>query len=102
MTAMGKCYPHPKVIAEIQINSVVLQGYKPDNTTHTGPRAPRVATIHDVTKKPGRVLRRPSVVFHAYVSNYVNHSIISLKHIGPPSLEKGPIASGFQSLVFYR
>jgi hypothetical protein len=27
-----------------------------------------VATIHDMTKKPGRVLPRPSVVFHAYAS----------------------------------
>jgi hypothetical protein len=28
--------------------------------------------------------------------------IIMLNHIGPPSLEKGPIVSGFQPLVFYR
>jgi hypothetical protein len=28
--------------------------------------------------------------------------IILLNHIGPPSLEKGPTASGFQPLVFYR
>jgi hypothetical protein len=27
-----------------------------------------VATIHDVTKKLGRVLPRPSAVFHAYIS----------------------------------
>jgi hypothetical protein len=45
-----------------------LQGYKPDNTTHTARRAPRVATVHDVTKKPGRVLPHPSAVFHAYAS----------------------------------
>jgi hypothetical protein len=31
-------------------------------------RAPRVATIHDMTKKLGRVLPRLSVVFHAYAS----------------------------------
>jgi hypothetical protein len=27
-----------------------------------------VATIHDVTKKPGRALPRPNAVFHAYAS----------------------------------
>jgi hypothetical protein len=36
------------------------------------------------------------------VSNYANHSIILLNHIGPPILEKGPIASGFHPLVFYQ
>jgi hypothetical protein len=45
-----------------------LQGYKPDNTIHAGPGALRVATIHDVTKKPGRVLPCPSDIFHVYAS----------------------------------
>jgi hypothetical protein len=27
-----------------------------------------VATIHDVTKKPGQVLPRPNAIFHAYAS----------------------------------
>jgi hypothetical protein len=31
-----------------------------------------------------------------------NHSTIFLNHIGPPSIRKGPIASGFQPLIFYR
>jgi hypothetical protein len=45
-----------------------MQGYKL-TTWHTQAwRAPRVATIHDVTKKSGRVLPHPSVVFHAYAS----------------------------------
>jgi hypothetical protein len=41
---------------------------EPDNTTHVGRRARRVATIHDMTKKLGRVLPRPSAVFHVYAS----------------------------------
>jgi hypothetical protein len=45
-----------------------LQRYKSDNTTHAGPEAPRVTTIHDVTKKLGQVLPCPSAVFHAYAS----------------------------------
>jgi hypothetical protein len=36
--------------------------------THADPRAPRVATIHDMAKKPGRVLPRSSAIFHAYDS----------------------------------
>jgi hypothetical protein len=55
-------------VAEIRINS---QPYKGINLTtrHTQAwRAPRVATIHDVNKKLGRVLPRPSVVFHVYAS----------------------------------
>jgi hypothetical protein len=36
--------------------------------THAGPGAPRVATIHDVTKKLSRALPRPIVVFHVYAS----------------------------------
>jgi hypothetical protein len=57
-----------KSVTEIRINN---QPCKDINliTRHTqAQRAPRVAIIHDVTKKPGRVLPRPSVVFHAYAS----------------------------------
>jgi hypothetical protein len=55
-------------VAEIQINN---QPCKVINLTtrHTQARwAPQVATIHDVTKKPGRVLPHPSAVFHVYAS----------------------------------
>jgi hypothetical protein len=165
--------------------------------THAGSGAPRVSTIHGVTKKPGRVLPHPSAIFHVYASadtpwvtrtlshytavkrgkvssnssphkatqfgesicpvcvitfQMLVHSnpidgvlnrhrqrlppwsskfmiqttlnlpiqyspfspncharspimpsriIILLNHIGPPSLEKGPIVSGFQPLIFY-
>jgi hypothetical protein len=36
------------------------------------------------------------------ITNYANHSTILLNHIGPPSIRKGPIMSGFQPLVFCR
>jgi hypothetical protein len=68
MTAMGKCYPYPRVIAEIRINS---QPYKGINLTtrHTrARRAPWVATVHNAVKESGWVVPRPSVVFHAYAS----------------------------------
>jgi hypothetical protein len=53
---------------EIRINN---QPYKGINLTtrHTqARRAPRVATVHDTVKELGRVLPRPSAVFHAYAS----------------------------------
>jgi hypothetical protein len=49
MTTTGKCYPYPRVITEIWINNHHARE-KPDNMTHVGLEAPRVATIHDVTK----------------------------------------------------
>jgi hypothetical protein len=69
-----------KGVAEIWINS---QSYKGINliTRHTqARRAPRVATIHDVTKKSGRVLPRPSVVFHAYASADIPWVARTLSH----------------------
>jgi hypothetical protein len=55
-------------VAEIRINNQPCKGINL-TTRHTQAwRAPWVATIHDVTKKPGQVLTRPSVVFHVYDS----------------------------------
>jgi hypothetical protein len=53
-------------IAEIRINSQPCKGINL-TTQHTQAwRAPRVATVHDAVKESGRVLPRPSVIFHAY------------------------------------
>jgi hypothetical protein len=55
-------------VVEIQINNQSCKGINL-TTRHTlVQRAPRVATIHDMTKKMGRVLPRPSVIFHTYAS----------------------------------
>jgi hypothetical protein len=55
-------------VMEIWINNQPCKGINL-TTWHTQAQgAPRVATIHNVTKKPGRVLPRPSAVFHAYAS----------------------------------
>jgi hypothetical protein len=57
-----------KGVTEIRINNQPCKGINL-TTRHTqAQRAPRVATIHDVTKKLGWVLPRPSVIFHAYAS----------------------------------
>jgi hypothetical protein len=61
-------------------------------TRHTqAQRAPRVATIHDVTKKPGRVLPHPSVVFHLYVSTDIPWVARTLSHY--TSVKQGKVSS---------
>jgi hypothetical protein len=53
-------------VTEIQINNQPCKGINL-TTRHTqARRAPRVATIHDMTKKSGRVLPHPSAIFHTY------------------------------------
>jgi hypothetical protein len=68
LNTANKPSPISEGVTEIQINS---QPYKGINLTtrHTqARRAPRLATIHDVTKKPSQGLPHPSAVFHAYAS----------------------------------
>jgi hypothetical protein len=43
-----------------------FQGYKLDNTTHVGPKDPRVAIIHDTVKGTIRAHLTLVHVFHAY------------------------------------
>jgi hypothetical protein len=51
---------------EIRINNQPCKGINL-TTQHTqARRAPRVATVHDVTKKSCRVLPHPSAIFHVY------------------------------------
>jgi hypothetical protein len=68
LDSANKPSPTSGGVTKIRINS---QPCKVINLTtrHTQAlRTPWVATIHDVTKKPGRVLPRPSAIFHAYAS----------------------------------
>jgi hypothetical protein len=68
LNTSNKPSPMSEGVTEIWINS---QPYKGINLTirHTQTRrTPRVAIIHDVAKKLGRVLPHPSAVFHAYAS----------------------------------
>jgi hypothetical protein len=60
--------PISEGVMEIWINSQPFKGINLTKWHTQARRAPRVATIHDVTKKPARVLPRPSAVFHAYAS----------------------------------
>jgi hypothetical protein len=89
MTATGMCYPYPSVIAEIRNNKHLVRE-KPNNKTHVDLRAPRVATIHDVTKKLGQVLPHPSAVFHAYASADTPWVARTLSHYTPVKQGKVP------------
>jgi hypothetical protein len=65
---MNKPSPISEGVVEIRINSKPCKGINL-TTRHTlARRVPLVATIHDVIKKSGWVLPRPSVIFHAYAS----------------------------------
>jgi hypothetical protein len=65
---------------QIWINSQPCKGINL-TTWHTqARRAPQVATIHDMTKKPGRVLPRPSAVFHTYASMDIPWVAQTLSH----------------------
>jgi hypothetical protein len=62
---------------------VNLQGYKPDNTTHTGPEDPRVATIQDAVKEMIRAYLTLVHVFHTYTSADTLWVAHALSHCTP-------------------
>jgi hypothetical protein len=59
--------------------------------THGGLGATRVATIHDVTKKPGWFLPRPSAIFHAYASADTPWVAQTLSHC--TAVKRGKVSS---------
>jgi hypothetical protein len=68
LDSVKKSSPMSEGVAEIQINSQPCKGINL-TTRHTqAQRAPRLATIHDMTRKPDWVLPHPSAIFHAYAS----------------------------------
>jgi hypothetical protein len=78
-------------VVEIRINNQPCKGINL-TTWHTqARRAPWVATIHDVTKKLGRVLPHPSAVFHAYASADIPWVAWTLSHY--TSVKWGKVSS---------
>jgi hypothetical protein len=83
LDSVNKPSPMSESVTEIQINSQPCKGVN-QKTWHTQAQgAPWVVTIHDVTKKPGRVLPRPSVVFHMYASADTLWVAQTLSHYTP-------------------
>jgi hypothetical protein len=92
----NKPSPMSEGVTEIQINSQPCKGINL-TTQHTQAwRAPRVATIHDVTKKSGRVLPRSSVALHAYASADTPWVARTLSHCTP--VKRGKASSNSSTL----
>jgi hypothetical protein len=91
LEAVNKPSPMSKGVMEIQINSQPCKGINLITRHTQARRAPRVATVHDVTKKLGRVLPRPSVVFHAYASVDTPWVARALSHCTP--VKQGKVSS---------
>jgi hypothetical protein len=66
LNTANKPSPISEDVAEIQINSQPCKGINQTTWHMQTRRAPRVAIIHDVIKKPGWVLPHSSAIFHAY------------------------------------
>jgi hypothetical protein len=64
----GQMLPISEGIVEIRINSQPCKGINLTTRYTQARMAPRVATIHNVTKNSGQVSPRPSAVFRAYAS----------------------------------
>jgi hypothetical protein len=93
--AANKPSPMSEGVVEIQINSQPCKGINP-TTRHTqARRAPRVAIVHDVIKKSGRVLPHPSVIFHAYASVDTPWVARTLSHCTP--VKRGKVSSNFST-----
>jgi hypothetical protein len=84
LNTVNKPSPMSEGVTEIWINNQPCKGINL-TTRHTqARRAPRVATIHDVTKKSGRVLPHPSAVFHTYASVDTPWVARTLSYYTPP------------------
>jgi hypothetical protein len=68
LNTANKPSPMSESVTEIRINNQPYKGINLTTRHMQARRAPQVATIHDVAKKLGRVLPRPSAIFHAYAS----------------------------------
>jgi hypothetical protein len=91
LNTANKPSPMSEGVTEIWINNQPCKGINL-TTRHTqARRAPWVATIHDVTKKLGRVLPRSSAVFHAYASTDTPWVARTLSHY--TSVKWGKISS---------
>jgi hypothetical protein len=78
-------------VTEIQINNHPCKGINLTPRHTQARRAPRVAKIHDATKRPGWVLPRPSVIIHVYASTDPPWVAGTLSHY--TSVKRGKVSS---------
>jgi hypothetical protein len=91
LDSANKPSPISKGVTEIQINSQPCKGINLTTQHMQARRAPQVATVHDVIKKSGWVLPRPTVFFHAYASVDKPWVAWTLSHCTP--MKQGKVSS---------
>jgi hypothetical protein len=91
LVSANKSSPMSEAVVEIRIDCQPCKGINLTTWHIQARRAPRVATIHDVTKKPGRVLPCPSVIFHTYTSVDTPWVTQTLSHCTP--VKRGKVSS---------
>jgi hypothetical protein len=91
LNTANKLSPMSEGVADIQINNQPCKGINLTAQHTQARRTPQVATIHDVTKKPSRVLPRPSAIFHAYASTDTLWVTRTLSHY--TSVKRGKVSS---------
>jgi hypothetical protein len=88
LNIVNKPCPMSEGVTEIWINTQPCKGIHL-TTWHTwATEAPRVAIVHDVVKESGRVLHRPSDIFHAYASADTPWVARTLSHCTPVKRSK--------------
>jgi hypothetical protein len=90
LDSVNKQSPMSEGVAEIQINSQPCKVINLTTRHMQAQRAPWVEIIHDVTKKPGRVLPHPSVIFHVYASMDTSWVAWTLSHCTP--MKRGKVS----------
>jgi hypothetical protein len=91
LNTANKPSPMSEGVAEIQINSQPCKGINLTTRHVQARKAPQVATVHNVIKKSGQVLHRPSAIFHAYASADTPWVAQILSHCTP--LKQGKVSS---------
>jgi hypothetical protein len=91
LNTANKSSPMSEGVTEIQINRQPCNCINLTIRHMQAMRAPRVEAIHDEAKKSGRVLPRPSAVFHAYALMDTPWVTQTLSHCTP--MKRGKISS---------
>jgi hypothetical protein len=78
-------------VAEIQINNQPCNGINLTTEHMWATEATRMATVHDAVKESGRVLPRPSAIFHVYASVDTSWLARTLSHCTP--MKRGRVSS---------
>jgi hypothetical protein len=91
LDSANKPSPISEGVMEIRINNQSCKDINLTTRHRQAQKAPRVVTIHNVTKKPDRVLPHPSAIFHVYASADTPWVAQTLSHY--TSVKRGKVSS---------